>query len=295
MKRLLFLVFALPIANFAAGSGTKADPYTISSVEELVAFRNAVNAGDASFNNADLSHGGAGLYFKLAKSLDLSSVCGGDIGSWEPIGTNLHPFLGHFDGDSKVIDNLYINRDLYEGTIDSGYGLFGVGTSSDKDTLTISNVIIGENSRVEISGNVSVGAVLGFATGNVVLENCENRGYVHGRMNVGGIVGFVDEGYTVIIRNCVNKGSVDGFYGYVGGIAGEVSASDIMISKCENACSISAITFAAGIVGKAIASETKAKIEFCKNTANVSSSGRAAGIAFFLKTCPWKACTILAM
>lgn len=285
MGRLLSLVLVLPIAIFAAGSGTKADPYTISSVEELVAFRDAVNAGDKSFNGADMSHGGAGLYFKLTKSLDLSSVCGSDVGTWEPIGIDAHPFLGHFDGGSNVIDYLYIDHVLadQEKTPNSGYGLFGSVTSSGEDTLTISNVIIGENSFVYFFARTSLGAVLGFGTGNIVLENCENRGTVHGRENVGGIVGFVDDGYTVIIRDCLNKGMIEGTYGFTGGIAGELSASNILISNCLNSYYVEGRSFAAGIVGKADASDTKAKIEFCKNTGSVSSGDRAAGIAFFLK------------
>lgn len=169
MSRLFSLVLILPIAVFAAGSGTKADPYTISSVEELVQFRDAVNAGDDSFNDADMSHGGAGLYFKLTKSLDLSSVCGSEVGTWEAIGSNDHPFIGHFDGGSNVIDNLYINPKLddSEKTDFGGYGLFGVGASLGEDTLTISNVVIGKNASVSASGNASVGAVLGYANGNI--------------------------------------------------------------------------------------------------------------------------------
>lgn len=280
-RQSLLLVLLLQIVVFAAGSGTKADPYTISSVEELVAFRDAVNTGDKSFNGIDMSKGGQGLFFALTKSLDLSSVCGSELGSWEPIGTVEKPFYGHFDGKSYVVDNLYIDES--DDLTTTGYGLFGVGKSSATDSVTISNVVIGENSYVHVFGNASAGAVLGLASGNVVLDNCENRGEVYGRENAGGIVGYVENGLSASILNCVNKGRLNGAYGYVGGIVGEINASTFTISKCSNLGFVAGRAFAAGIVGKAYATGTKARISLCKNLADVSSGDRAGGIAFFLK------------
>ena len=68
---------------------------TISSAAEFVAFRDAVNAGET---NKDA---------KLVADIDLSTVCGEEIGSFAPI----EKYSGTFDGDGHTISNLYILDD----------------------------------------------------------------------------------------------------------------------------------------------------------------------------------------
>ena len=99
------------------GAGTAADPFTIDSVEDLVKFRDAIDGLNSitAYNGVNLSDGGTEKYFKLTADIDLSSVCGANIGaggsevSWAPIGSSDKPFKGHFNGNGHSIKGLYIN------------------------------------------------------------------------------------------------------------------------------------------------------------------------------------------
>ena len=81
---------------------------TISSAAEFVAFRDAVNAGETSKDA------------KLVADIDLSTVCGEEIGSFTPI----EKYSGTFDGDGHTISNLYLSDDTREialfNTIEKG-------------------------------------------------------------------------------------------------------------------------------------------------------------------------------
>ena len=94
-----------------AGKGTAEDPFLIEDVADLQALQARVNGGDPCKD----------VYFLLVNNLDLSEVCGENIGSWVPIGNKNHSFQGSFSGELKEISGLYINENEGE-TI----GLFGV-------------------------------------------------------------------------------------------------------------------------------------------------------------------------
>lgn len=66
---------------------------TISTLEELKAFRDEVNAGNTF----------KGETIELANDIDL----GGE--EWTPIGTQSHQFQGIFNGNGHTISNLKIN------------------------------------------------------------------------------------------------------------------------------------------------------------------------------------------
>lgn len=82
---------------------------TIKTPEELVDFRDKVNSG--------LSYEGKTI--NLGANIDLSGVCGENIGNWTPIGNpSTTYFRGTFDGNYYTISNIYIN------TTKSRQGLF---------------------------------------------------------------------------------------------------------------------------------------------------------------------------
>jgi len=90
-------------SNFA-GEGTELEPYLIETAEDLKRLADWVNAG----NDA------AGLFFKMTRDIDISSV------SWTPIGffegniiffsygymNNMNVFSGNFDGGGHRITGL---------------------------------------------------------------------------------------------------------------------------------------------------------------------------------------------
>ena len=151
---------------------------SIYTVDDLIAFRNKVNAG-TNYNN---------YVVKLEADLDLSGI------SWTPIGRvytdgsdKYYDFYGTFDGQGHTISNLSVGDDG-SYTIDDGHnnGLFG-GTRN----ATVRNLIV-ENATIK--GNWHVGTVIAHAQGattvkNVLVKNCK----VTGRCFAGGIIGTAED------------------------------------------------------------------------------------------------------
>lgn len=176
--------------EFAGGSGTIADPYIITTTEQLDAVRNNLTA-----------------YYKLGADIDLSAY-----ENWVPIGYDYaHRFRGGFNGDGHIISNLTINRpDEFD------VGLFGeVDYSSVISNVTATNV--------KIVGYDCVGTFGGYCGR---LENCHVTGDIYAIEDyAGGLAGYCDRG----ISNCSMTGTVRGG-SYVGGLFGERTDSSIVDS-----------------------------------------------------------------
>ena len=98
-----------------AGSGTEADPYLITTAEELAGLA-------ARVNNKEQKEDFAGQYFKLTNDLYLTDFTNSDTASWHewtPIGAWTDDqkgpyehyfdtcwFRGYFDGDNHTIYNI---------------------------------------------------------------------------------------------------------------------------------------------------------------------------------------------
>ncbi|NIQ99301.1 MAG: hypothetical protein GTN78_03760, partial [Gemmatimonadales bacterium] len=76
-----------PARAYGGGSGTRSDPYLISSSEDLVTL---------SRHPQDF-----GSHFRLVRDIDLKEVqtC------LSPIGTLMVPFTGRFDGNHHTLEN----------------------------------------------------------------------------------------------------------------------------------------------------------------------------------------------
>ena len=160
-KFVMPMAFVLAAGCYAADQGTKDDPLTISSVQELLQFRNAVS-DSGTYKGVKLKNAGEGLHFKLTADLDLSSVCGRDVGNWKAIG----PFEGSFDGDGHKISNLYIDDSL--GSVRDA-GFIGPVFNNGDDTLYYNNVVF-ENVYIRHSG--LVGALVSqVVSGKAVVQN----------------------------------------------------------------------------------------------------------------------------
>jgi uncharacterized repeat protein (TIGR02543 family) len=75
-----------------SGSGTEANPYRVTSAGDLAQLAALVNAGNALYNDK---------YYIQTKDIDLSAY-----ENWTPIGIYIKPFLGVYDGNKKIIENL---------------------------------------------------------------------------------------------------------------------------------------------------------------------------------------------
>ncbi len=189
--------------------------YEIYSVEQLMLFRDAVNAGN-NFN---------GQTVRLMESIDLNDK------EWTPIGTSsATAFQGTFDGNGQTISNLKITKDLVNTAANNNVGFFGYTKSPAKITdLTINNV--------DITGSLYVGAIVGYGFTGAEISNCRVTGQIEieGWWYIGGIGG---NGYVSKVDNCTVEGD-DGSYikgidgSYVGGIWGYRGEGNMTISDCS--------------------------------------------------------------
>ena len=219
----------------------------ISTADELKAFRDDVNSGNAY----------EGWYVYLVNDITLNIA-----EEWEPIGiyqqdstnpddeTNM-PFKGIFDGCFNTISGIYSNSSL------KNRGFFGFIRESIIKNLGIING--------NIQGTSRTGAIVGYAYQNSKIINCYNSSNISSTDNfVGGIVGYIRE--KVIIENCYNSGNIISSGSLIGGIVGGIS--DSRIKNCYNTGHIEGGS-TGGISG---AVYTNASIENCYNVGNLKST-----------------------
>ena len=195
------------------GSGTKEDPYLISSDLELAKLARDVNTGSKWLMKS-------GEYFKLTKDIDLKH------GIWTPIGStkcvtnkNLNRyFSGIFDGDGHAIKNMHIEWDNETGK-EASWGLFSrlygdpenIKSPKPEEYATVTNLVI-ENALVEKkkgyipqgSSVIKIGMLVSDLTqfaeiSNIIIRNSKitdnGEKYAYkGNFRVGGIVGYADNG-----------------------------------------------------------------------------------------------------
>ena len=271
------------------GSGTKDDPYLISSLEKLRLLESQLADHD---HYGDLPYT-KDTYFLQTKDID----CEGkaiSIGSMRyedehPVGTvsyYSYPFTGIYDGGGYKIYNYKLKTASHEYW--NYAGLFSNIYQGTIQNLTVAPATTELNEVVLESGSgngLYAGALLGYAgrdpkhesTGedaDVNIINCHLVGGPYGiscsqqRIVFGGLVGRSD-GENIHLKNCSNESSlstytVDSYMNAVGGLIGEVSLSSsgeiagyaphLVIDRCRNNGSISAFgsgtpCFAGGMVG----------------------------------------------
>ena len=199
------------------GSGTEADSYLISTLDELNALATAVNGGMAF----------EGTYFKLTADI-------GDATTpfTTPIGNYTKQFKGNFDGDGHTV-TLKISGSSYLGLFGclNGGSIKNVTTAGevgDKNTDNIKYAagVCGRNIGGTIENCVNKATVTSKSSSNGMggicgeneggtINGCSNTAMIKAwgtnAQNFGGICG---QNYTGSILNCVNTGTV---YTYTGG------------------------------------------------------------------------------
>ena len=226
------------VVNGAPAGYTSTANVTINNKAELEAFRDIVNGG-YNYDNVTVT---------LNADIDLAGV------AWLPIGNFVRGlnkgFAGVFDGGNHTIKNLsnegFSVAGLTFGTnettpgekVEAVYGLFG----STHDA-TIKNLTVNANINMVDDGTHlgdSVGAIVGFASGNFTMENCEATGSVVAYDAVGGLVGRTYA--NISIKNCKNSANVSadvkcaaGIVGYMGSAASYTQT----LADCSNSGTIS--------------------------------------------------------
>ncbi len=196
--------------SIAVSQGKPPYYHIISTIEDLIAFRDYINNGGEDQNG------------RLAADITLS-------GTWQGIGTESLPYSGVFDGDGHSISGLSSQSDYS--------GLFGVVTNAEIHNLSV-------------SGSFSNGKYMGGIAGKAVsstIDNCQSSINISSGSYLGGIVGFSE---NCTISNCAHTNNTIGntSSSNVGGIAGSTS-SQTEIYNCYNAGRIYGSDCFGGIVG----------------------------------------------
>ena len=244
-----------------SGTGSQADPYIISSAENLAYLSKQVYDGNQTYT---------GKYFKQTSNINLSAYL------WQPIGIDYdrtgvqrqHYFSGNYDGNGFTISGVK-TVDGVSG-IYSNQGVFGyVQGQSSSALATISNVGVINS---DIQGYNYVGGIVGYAGPRTNIINSHNDSSVCGQSAVGGILG---QSNSAIITDCFNIGSVNG-ESSVGGLVG--ASESVTIDGSHNNGLVNGASAVGGLLG-ATASQGSyiATISASRNWGNVSATSDKVG------------------
>ena len=227
MALSLFPVFSLTASAALSGSGTEANPYLITSVDDMITLYNGSQA-----NITDIK------YYKLTTDIDMSEVYaekpnfhigntryggGGELGEY---------FMGVFDGDNHTISGL--KKPLFNLI------------SSKSGTLTTSEI-----KNLVIEGEEVSGAVLlnnaGSSYSTLIVSNCHYKGGT--ATGAGFIESWLSRG-AVVFNNCsVNADTVTNA-GFIGNLGGRnYTACTATFNKCFVSANVTSTTNAGGFVG----------------------------------------------
>lgn len=231
--RSFVLAVLLSVAGvWAAGDGSKANPLTVESAQDLVDLRMAVISG-TEYKGVTVSNMGAGMFFKQTADIDLSTECGREKGNWKSIG----PFAGSYDGGGHKISNLFVDEDV---DVAQNPAIFGPIMSDGDDTLYFENIVI---DKAYLHVSVITGAVITQVVSGVVVvrNNTVDLEYKSGATavgtQVGGIIGNAVSSWAGFYNNTV-KGSFEVTSGdgmYVGGLIGVLVANGNLTGNTNEA------------------------------------------------------------
>ncbi len=256
----------------------------ISTLADLIVFRDAVNSGSTALNA------------NLLKDIDLG---GSEDNQWIPIASLDSKYSGTFNGGGNKISGLYINSDTISGT-----SFFG---SCDGATITdftiegsITNTAMegaaafvgfaynstlrncSTTSATTINGMMNnTGGIVGYISATTI-DSCTNNATIIGSRHVGGLAGYTSDARSSYISNSTNNGTVSDDNATsdknscVGGIVGTFQGLYGSITNNVNNGSVSCYyEYAGGIVGSSKYSD----INNCYNTANVAGGKYCGGIS----------------
>lgn len=262
------------------GTGTKEDPYLISTADDL-----RLVAGDPT------------AHYQQTNDIDL----GGELFSGIAL-TSSPAFQGTYDGKNYKIKNLKISTDSHY------IGLFGSCKNAEIKNIKLINP------EIEYTGNKNgpvIGGIAASATDSTI-TNCSvsGDGYIKNLSTGGGIVGVLSSGtvsncyVSIPIRDNRTTGGIVGIcYGTsiiedcyttsdlitrnnnssaAGGIVGNHAGNKLTISKCYSSGDLLSYSCAGGIVGYELGASIT--VENCYSISNIkvkqigTYSSRAGGI-----------------
>jgi len=264
-------------STFNGGNGTEANPYQISTIEQLQAIAEEQNLDKHFIQVGDID---------ASPSAEFESNTALQKG-FSPIGDANLPFTGSYNGNGYVIDNLYLK---FTRSYDYN-GMFGYIRNAKLENIYVNNYqqfskkLKVKQHNNQYSQSVTVSSYLYQSNRNIItrglaglvgvneggeIRNCHFRGGVSGYLGQGG-AGFTGVN-TGLIEYSSFEGivSYDGSYGFVGLNTGEIRDSHAVV----NAGGQSSTGFAGSNEGLIIRSYTDVVL---------SSDKVVAGFVFFNK------------
>lgn len=252
------------------GEGSSSNPFQISNAKELAWFRDWVN-GTYTPKDGESASEHEKACAKLTANIDMSTVCGKNIGSWSPIrGGEKWRWCGTFDGNNKTISNLYID------STEDNQGLFGyIHNNTYRNVYICIKNIKFENVNITSTGD-NIAALVAYAqTVNEISNIHVLSGTIKGSRSVGGIAGNSNRSNFTNITNhatVIASGSDD-----TGGIAGSIYLSTL--TSCANYGAVTNGNEDARNVGGITGSSQESTISHCANYANIKGGTQVGGIA----------------
>lgn len=249
------------VSLYSGGSGTKEDPWVISTVDDLQKLAKTVNDGE-DYN---------GKYFIQDTDLDLMGI------TWEPIGytDGDYYFSGHYDGKNHSISNatstgkvdedgqatvgifgciiegsvsnLHVKNAVFSANSEGGYslagGIAGITFDSDITNCSVENSSL-KGEKTLVANNACVGGITGYSV-HGIFQNCASvNNKIISQTYAGGIVGEIDdsisnnEGASAFTNCYVAEGNISAFaddvqdYSIAGGFIGRVTEDNPTLENC---------------------------------------------------------------
>jgi hypothetical protein len=201
MRSFVAALMLLMAGAWAAGNGSRGNPLTVESAQDLEDLRLAVITG-TEYKGVPVPDMGRGMFFKQTADIDLSTKYGREKGNWKAIG----PFAGSYDGGGFKISNLFVDEDV---DVTMTPALFGPIMVDTDDTLYFENIVV---DKAYLHVSATTGAIITQVVSGVVVvrNNTVNLEYKSGATaegsQVGGIMGNAVSGWVGFYNNTV-KGS----------------------------------------------------------------------------------------
>lgn len=260
-----------PVSEFAGGTGSELDPYLIAEAYQLHNVRDHLDA-----------------CFLQVEDIDLGVAPWNENEGWAPIGNDMNPFTGKYDGGNYTISNLTINRGSENFT-----GLFGF-----TNDIEFKNIVLAD---VNITGQDYTGSLAGYCYDfdpefRNLIENCSSSGTIACRSNsgglagnlcitdinscsstcdvtssgsgTGGLIGYAEE---CTVKNSNYNGTVIGG-SYTGGLAGQ-TYHYCAVLNCYTGGSVTGSSAVGGLIGSA-----EGEIKDCYSTSDITAASYAGGL-----------------
>ena len=272
-------------SEYAGGNGTRANPFIISTAQELAFF---------SKNIDEIRNYTVGKFFMLGDNIELNDGYFDENGNYYDGGDGILYVLSligskagdyrlknsTLDGNNFTVSGAYAKGTTYAGFIahcidaticnlkvtnsyfeTANSGAAGICASLGGNS-TIYNCVFDGFAKAGLGW---CGGIVGISQAGCNVYDCINYGKISATRLCGGILGYQNAKFE--ISNCINYGDVSGADYSFGGIVGQGNAVN-----CKNYGTISAGSSVGGIIG------TGDILKYCQNYGTINGKASSGGL-----------------